>query len=154
MLELHRRGILLLNLKPCNFLLDKNDRAVVGDFGIPSLMHGLSLPSSDLIERLGTPNYMAPEQWEPSINGPISFETDSWGIGCSILEMLTGVQPWRGRSPEEISQLVAIKKEKPIIPRGLPPELEDILHGCLEYDLRNRPLIEDILHACKRWAST
>ncbi|WOL13543.1 hypothetical protein Cni_G22313 [Canna indica] len=146
-LELHRRGILLLNLKPCNFLLDKNDRAVIGDFGIPFLLHGLSLPCPDLIQRLGTPNYMAPEQWEPSINGPFSFEADSWGFGCSIVEMLSGSQPWRGRSSDEIYQLVAIKKEKPDIPRGLPSELEDILYGCFEYDFRNRPSMKDIVHA-------
>ncbi|CAL9075433.1 unnamed protein product [Musa textilis] len=148
-LELHRRGFLLLNLKPCNFLLDDHDRAVIGDFGIPFLLHGFSLPCSDLVQRLGTPNYMAPEQWEPSINGPISFETDSWGFGCSIVEMLSGIQPWRGRSPDEIYQLVVIKKEKPKIPHGLPPKMEDILHGCFEDDFRNRPLMKDILHAFK-----
>ncbi|KAG6525926.1 E3 ubiquitin-protein ligase KEG-like isoform X1 [Zingiber officinale] len=144
-LKLHGNGILLLNLKPCNFLLDKNDQAVIGDFGIPHGMYGLSLPSSDLIQRLGTPNYMAPEQWEPSINGPISFETDSWGLGCSIVEMLSGVQPWCSRSPDEIYQLVVRRKEKPKIPSGLPPELEGILHGCFEYDFRDRPLVKDIL---------
>ncbi|XP_042396967.1 uncharacterized protein LOC121987140, partial [Zingiber officinale] len=58
-LKLHGNGILLLNLKPGNFLLDKNNEAVIGDFGIPLVMHGLSLPSSDLIQRLDTPNYMA-----------------------------------------------------------------------------------------------
>ncbi|MED6122768.1 hypothetical protein PIB30_042974 [Stylosanthes scabra] len=29
-----------------------------------------------MAQRLGTANYMAPEQWEPEIRGPISFETD------------------------------------------------------------------------------
>ncbi|CAL9148989.1 unnamed protein product [Musa hybrid cultivar] len=148
-LDLHRRGFLLLNLKPCNFLLDEHDQAIIGDFGIPLLLHGLTLPSSDLVQRLGTPNYMAPEQWEPSINGPISLETDSWGFGCSIVEMLSGVQPWRGKSPDEIYQLVAIKKVKPNIPRGLPPEVVDILYGCFEYDFRDRPLMVDILCAFK-----
>src|SRR6266508_1555185 len=71
-LDLHTRGILILNLKPCNFLIDERDRAVLGDFGIPSLLFGLSLPNPDLIQRLGTPNYMAPEQWQPNIRGPIS----------------------------------------------------------------------------------
>lgn len=151
-LKLHGNGILLLNLKPCNFLLDKNDQAVIGDFGIPHGMYGLSLPSSDLIQRLGTPNYMAPEQWEPSINGPISFETDSWGLGCSIVEMLSGVQPWCSRSPDEIYQLVVRRKEKPKIPSGLPPELEGILHGCFEYDFRDRPLVKDILRVFERYS--
>ncbi|KAG1363959.1 E3 ubiquitin-protein ligase KEG [Cocos nucifera] len=146
-LELHSRRILILNIKPCNFLLDEHDHAVLGDFGILSLLLGLSLQNSDLVQRLGTPNYMAPEQWQPKVRGPLSFETDSWGFGCSILEMLSGIQPWHGKSPDEIYHLVVIKKEKPDIPSGLPPQVENVLYGCFEYDLRNRPLISDILHA-------
>lgn len=146
-LDLHSRGIFVLNLKPCNFLLDEHDHAVLGDFGIPSLLFGLSLPSPDLIQRLGTPNYMAPEQWQPNIRGPISYETDSWGFACSILEMFSGVQPWRGKSPDEIYQLVVLKKEKPIFPYNMPPEIENVLSGCFEYDFRDRPLMADILLA-------
>ncbi|KAM3297964.1 hypothetical protein ACQJBY_039762 [Aegilops geniculata] len=146
-LDLHSRGIFVLNLKPCNFLLDDHDHAVLGDFGIPSLLFGLSLPNPELIQRLGTPNYMAPEQWQPNIRGPISYETDSWGFACSILEMFTGVQPWRGKSPDEIYQLVVLKKEKPIFPYNLPAEVENVLSSCFEYDFRDRPLMSDILQA-------
>lgn len=148
-MELHSRGILVLNLKPYNFLLDEHDQAILGDFGIPSLLFGLSLPNSDLVQRLGTPNYMAPEQWQPDIRGPISFETDSWGFGCSILEMLSGYQPWRGKSPDEIYHLIVTKLEKPPIPSGLPPKVESVLWGCFEYDFRNRPLMTDILEVFK-----
>ncbi|GFZ04074.1 protein kinase superfamily protein [Actinidia rufa] len=93
---LHSLGVMVLNLKPSNFLLNDHDQVVLGDFGIPYLLLGILLPpNSDLAFRLGTPNYMAPEQWEPEVRGPITFETDSWGFGCSIVEMLTGTQPWR-----------------------------------------------------------
>ncbi|XP_015643897.1 protein KINASE OF THE OUTER CHLOROPLAST MEMBRANE 1 isoform X2 [Oryza sativa Japonica Group] len=152
-IDLHSRGILILNLKPCNFLLDEHDHAVLGDFGIPSLLFGLSLPNPDLIQRLGTPNYMAPEQWQPSIRGPISYETDSWGFAWSILEMLSGIQPWRGKSPDEVYQLVVLKKEKPIFPYNLPPAIENVLSGCFEYDFRDRPQMTDILDAFERMVS-
>ncbi|XP_077215084.1 protein kinase superfamily protein [Tasmannia lanceolata] len=146
-IELHSRGFLVLNLKPFNFLLNDHDQAILGDFGIPSLLLGIPLPSSDMAMRLGTPNYMAPEQWQPDIRGPISFETDSWGFGCSIVEMLSGVRPWCGRSAEEIHHLVVTRQEKPNIPIGLPPAIENIVIGCFEYDFRNRPLMTDILQA-------
>ncbi|KAI4376889.1 hypothetical protein MLD38_014597 [Melastoma candidum] len=145
LVDLHSREILVLNLKPCNFLLDEMDQAVVGDIGIPYLLLGIALPSSNLSDHLGTPNYMAPEQWEPDARGPISFETDSWGFGCSVIEMLTGVRPWSGLSAEEIKNLVVTKQEKPQIPCGLPPLVDIILHGCFEYDFRSRPLVKDIL---------
>ncbi|XP_068647346.1 protein KINASE OF THE OUTER CHLOROPLAST MEMBRANE 1 [Aristolochia californica] len=146
-MELHSREILILNLKPFNFLFDEHDQAIIGDFGIPSLLLGMSLQKSDTILRVGTPNYMAPEQWEPHIGGPISYETDSWGFGCGNLEMLTGVRPWCGKSPEEIYRLVVKQQERPKIPMGLPPPVENAVAGCFEYDLRNRPLMVDIFHA-------
>ncbi|XP_042491604.1 E3 ubiquitin-protein ligase KEG-like [Macadamia integrifolia] len=146
-LELHSKGILILNLKPFNFLLNEKDQAILGDFGIPYLLLGIPLPSSDIALRLGTPNYMAPEQWQPEVRGPLSIETDSWGFGCSIVEMLTGAQPWCGKSVEEIYNLVVTKQEKPQIPNGLPPSVVNVINGCFEYDLRNRPIMADILHA-------
>ncbi|KAK2991579.1 hypothetical protein RJ640_000842 [Escallonia rubra] len=138
---LHATGVLVLNLKPTNFLLNEHDQAILGDIGIPYLLRGIPLPNSDLNIRLGTPNYMAPEQWEPEVRGPITFETDSWGFGCSIVEMFTGVQPWFGRSAEEIYHSVVMKQEKPHLPSGLPPAVENVVSGCFEYDMRNRPLV-------------
>nr|XP_043624347.1 E3 ubiquitin-protein ligase KEG-like [Erigeron canadensis] len=145
--EVHSLNILVLNVKPTNLLLDEHDKLVLGDFGIPFFLLGIQLPDPDMSLRLGSPNYMAPEQWEPEVRGPISVETDSWGFGCCILEMLTGVQPWFGKSVGEIYKSVVLKQEKPQLPSGLPPAVENVLNGCFEYDLRNRPLIRDILHA-------
>ncbi|PON81408.1 Tyrosine-protein kinase [Trema orientale] len=148
-LELHSKRILVLNLKPSNILINENDQAILGDFGVPFLLLGSLFPNSDMACRLGTPSYMAPEQWQPEVRGPISFETDSWGFGCCIVEMLTGFHPWSGRSADEIYRSVVEKHEKPQIPNGLPSSVENVLRGCFEYDLRNRPLISDILHVFK-----
>ncbi|KAK4349146.1 hypothetical protein RND71_031901 [Anisodus tanguticus] len=146
-MELHSKEILILNLKPHNFLLDENDHAILGDIGIPYLFLGVPLLTSDMSRRLGTPNYMAPEQWQPEVRGPLSFETDSWGFGCSIVEMLTGSQPWSGKSVDEIHKAVVQKQEKPHFPGGLPPAVENVIIGCFEYDFRNRPLSGDIFQA-------
>ncbi|XP_078438800.1 protein kinase superfamily protein [Wolffia australiana] len=143
--ELHSRGILVLNVKPCNALIDQDDRIVLGDFGIPLLLLGLSPASPELVQRLGTPKYMAPEQWEPEARGPVAVETDSWGLGCCLVEMLTGSSPWSGCSAEEVQRCVVLNQKKPEIPGGLPPLFEDLLHGCFEYDLRERPSMGDIL---------
>lgn len=145
-MELHLKGFLVLNLKPSNYLLTETDQAVLGDIGIPFLLLGIPLSGSDIVRRLGTPSYMAPEQLQPEVRGPITLETDSWGFACSVVEMLTGLQPWRGKSADEVYSLVARKQEKPSIPCGLPASLENILLGCFEYDLRMRPLMKDVLH--------
>ncbi|XP_009784374.1 protein KINASE OF THE OUTER CHLOROPLAST MEMBRANE 1 [Nicotiana tabacum] len=143
--ELHSMNVLVLNLKATNFLLNEHDEVFLGDFGIPYLLLGVQPPDSDLALRLGTPNYMAPEQWEPDVRGPITCETDAWGFGCSIIEMLTGVQPWFGKSVQDIYRSVVINQEKPQLPGGLPTAIANVLNGCFEYDLRNRPLMVDIL---------
>ncbi|KAI8569098.1 hypothetical protein RHMOL_Rhmol02G0252600 [Rhododendron molle] len=148
-MELHSKDFLVLNLKPSNFLLTENDGAVLGDLGIPYVLLGIPLPNSDMARRLGTPNYMAPEQWKPEVRGPISFESDSWGFGCSIVEMFTGIQPWCGKSVDEIYNIVVKKQEKPQIPSGLPPAVENVILGCFEFDFRSRPVMADILHAFK-----
>lgn len=145
--ELHSVRIMALNLKPCNFLLNEKDKAILGEFGIPSLVLGMSPSDDEKTVLLGTPNYMAPEQWEPELRGPLSFETDSWGFACSIIEMFTGVMPWHGHSPQEIYALVVKKREKPRIPSGLPPAIKNVLRCCFEYDFRNRPSFAEIIRA-------
>ncbi|KAK1382866.1 E3 ubiquitin-protein ligase KEG [Heracleum sosnowskyi] len=148
-MELHSKEIMVLNLKPFNFLLDENSQLVLGDLGVPYVLKGIPLPSSDMTYRLGTPNYMAPEQWEPETRGPLSYETDSWGFACSIVEMLTGTLPWYGMSVYNIYHAVVEKQEKPFIPEDLPPEVKKVIIGCFEYDFRSRPSMSDILHAFK-----
>ena len=70
-MELHYKGILVLNLKPLNTLRDEHDVAVVGDFSIPILLLRIPLSSSDLSLKLGTSNYMVPEQWRTDVRGPV-----------------------------------------------------------------------------------
>ncbi|KAJ3679137.1 hypothetical protein LUZ60_017148 [Juncus effusus] len=152
--DLHARGILVLNTKPFNFLLSDTDKAILGDLGFPSLLFNLSLPNPNSIHRLGSPNYMAPEQFQPQIRGPIGFESDSWGFACAILEMFSGAQCWRGKSFEEIFEAVVIRREKPILPDGLPVEVRDVIWGCFECDLRFRPLMTDVLKAFNRHKNT
>ncbi|WCJ30315.1 Protein kinase superfamily protein [Euphorbia peplus] len=142
---LHEKELLALNLKPSNFLLNENDQAIVGDVGTPYLLLGIPLSRPDMSRKLGTPNYMAPEQWKSEVRGPLSVETDSWGFACSILEMWTGIQPWRGKTVEEIYDLVVRKQEKPQFPEGFPPAIENVLRDCFDYDFRNRPLMTDII---------
>nr|XP_043635117.1 uncharacterized protein LOC122606218 [Erigeron canadensis]XP_043635124.1 uncharacterized protein LOC122606218 [Erigeron canadensis] len=144
-MEMHSKDMLILNLKPFNILINGDNKAILGDLGIPFILLGVPLPSSDMTRRLGTSNYMAPEQWQPDVRGPLALETDSWGFGCSIVEMLTGQQPWCGKSVDEIYDSVVRKQEKPHIPDGLPPAVENVITGCFQYDFRSRPSMVDIL---------
>lgn len=91
----HRVGVIHRDFKPSNVMLTPDvaggERAVVTDFGLARNIDNedrSSLTHTDQI--LGTPNYMAPEQWTGQ---PVSAATDIYTLAIVIHEMLTGSRP-------------------------------------------------------------
>lgn len=112
--ELHAARVVCMNLKPSNLLIDANGRTVVSDYGLPLILKkstcrkARSECDSSRIHScmdctLLSPNYTAPEAWEPvkkSLNLfwddaiGISAESDAWSFGCTLVEMCTGSVPY------------------------------------------------------------
>ncbi|MBI5960263.1 MAG: serine/threonine protein kinase, partial [Chloroflexi bacterium] len=83
----HQQGVIHRDLKPENILLDEVGNSYLTDFGIAKIMAGTThLTKSGLL--MGTPNYMAPEQW---LSQPIDGRTDVYAMGMIIYEMLVGL---------------------------------------------------------------
>jgi len=93
----HRKGIIHRDLKPANILVTKHGIKLL-DFGLARIQSGSAdstLTQSG--ERMGTPAYMAPEQWEGKSG---DARTDIYGFGCVLYEMLTGKRALQqGRVP-------------------------------------------------------
>lgn len=89
----HAKGVIHRDMKPHNVLLDAQGNAYLCDFGIAKLSgsHGLTRSG----EAIGTPSYMAPEQWQGLTVTP---QTDIYALGAILFEMLTGEPPFQAEN--------------------------------------------------------
>ncbi len=89
----HEEGVLHRDIKPENILLDAKGRVKIADFGIAKIVgdekSDISLTATGAA--LGTPHYMAPEQWEKP--GSVDHRADIYSLGVVFYEMLTGELP-------------------------------------------------------------
>jgi serine/threonine protein kinase len=156
----HGRGLLHLDLKPSNILLDcerndPRDRVTprISDFGL-ALSNDDAGPSETSLAGLrGTPSYMAPEQAATSRTGP-GAAADIHALGAILYELLTGRPPFQGTSTLET--LDQVRGQEPVPPRRLNPkiprDLETIALNCLEKNHSRRYASADALAGdLRRW---
>ncbi|MDX1995560.1 MAG: protein kinase [bacterium] len=121
----HNKGVVHRDLKPNNVLLDEYDNCYLTDFGLAKMAQGTTrLTRTDAI--MGTPTYMAPEQWTGQ---DVDARTDIYALGVMTYEMITGRLPFEG----DTSYVLMYKhmNEAPIAPsqhrENLPYAVEDVL---------------------------
>src|SRR5438034_6910281 len=150
----HEHGILHRDVKPGNILLDRNGEPHLTDFGLARLVEAESTITRTL-EVMGTPSYMAPEQATGNNRG-ISCQTDVYGLGAVLYQLLTGQPPFAGGTTYETVKLLLETEPRP--PRQLNPkidrDLSTICLKCLEKDPQRRyssalALAEDLEHWLK-----
>ncbi|MBS0557327.1 MAG: protein kinase [Proteobacteria bacterium] len=133
----HRLGVLHLDLKPANVLLDENGDPHVADFGLAQKLEpGLA---ADNHEVSGTPSYMAPEQATAGVQ-KITPATDVWGLGAIGYELATGQPPFLADSAQDTLKLVvgsALLSPRELEPT-LPRDLAAIIEKCMARDAAMR----------------
>ncbi len=98
----HQHGIIHRDIKPANVVATSDGAVKVLDFGLAK-----DLAASDLTrpgQRLGTPWYMAPEQWG---NHEVDARADVFGLGATYYHLVVGEPPFLGKNPAEVARRIA-----------------------------------------------
>jgi serine/threonine protein kinase len=126
----HRPGIIHGDIKPGNILVTQENKVKLGDFGIARFAAHAS--GSDRV--MGTPAYMAPEQ----IRGEAQDErSDQFSFGIVLYQMLTGVQPFAGRSVGAVCS--RILNTEPVPPSQINPAVPQALDRAIARCLAKNP---------------
>ena len=133
--EAHRLGVVHRDLKPQNIMIDREGTTRIMDFGIARALKTKGITDPGMI--IGTPDYMAPEQFEGK---DADQRTDIYALGAILYEMLTSVPPFEGETPLVVA--MKHKTEKPRDPRETNPQVPEplsrLILRCLEKDREKR----------------
>jgi tetratricopeptide (TPR) repeat protein len=110
----HEMNVVHRDLKPENILFNSRNEALLADFNIATMLETAKTKSIDII---GSPLYMAPEQFE----GTVSKRSDLYALGCIAYELFTGRPPFN--APSAFALGLKHKNEDPHPPTHLNPHL-------------------------------
>jgi serine/threonine protein kinase len=131
---IHRAGIVHRDFKPQNVLVGPDGPRVI-DFGIARALDSGATVTSQIV---GTPAYMAPEQF----TGDIGPATDLWAWATTLLFAATGRDPFAGGALPAV--MYRIMHETPDV-SALPPQIAEVAAACLVKDPTARPTSEAAL---------
>lgn len=133
----HARNVIHRDVKPGNFLISRNGKLKLSDFGLAVVVASQRITAAG--KTLGTFHYMAPEQ----IRGkpPVTGKTDLYALGCVLFEMLTGDPPY---DAENAAEVLHKHLKEPIpsvraIEPSCPVDLDRLITDLLQKDPDLRP---------------
>ena len=136
--HIHARRVLHLDIKPGNLWLPRAGGVKILDFGLSAIStRGKSGASRRGQILVGTPAYMAPEQWR----GETPDErTDLWALGVVLHEMLCGRLPYDDGDESTFREIVtAFRGPAPLRAElGAPESLDAVLSGTLAPEPKQR----------------
>jgi serine/threonine-protein kinase len=141
----HHLEIVHRDLKPLNILLKSGvapgEGVKVLDFGLAKIKSGELLGSFVAAQTqgmMGSPFYMAPEQWSDE---DVDVRADIYSLGVILYQMLAGDVPFKGVSVPSIMNKHLTAAPVPLSERGVevPPLLEQAVQHALRKDPKNRP---------------
>lgn len=135
----HPEVIVHRDIKPDNILISRRGEVKLADLGLAKAMERVDGSTFATDGSVGTPRYMAPEQWNSDVRP--TPRTDVWALGAVLYFLLVGEDMLRGTSVSEVCG-EALRGKYPD-PRERRPELSDevarIVQRCTRMDPAGRP---------------
>lgn len=140
--EAHSLGLVHRDIKPSNLFLTSKGVVKILDLGLARLAEGTfnhELTQSG--QCMGTPDYMAPEQWTNARD--VDGRTDLYALGCTLFHLMSGRPPYGTSEHESLGSKViahtsgAIPNIRELRP-DLPEEVQKILEKLLVKDRNAR----------------
>lgn len=133
----HRRGIIHRDIKASNVMFDDQNTVFLVDFGIAKLASSTSQRLTDSGVKIGTPEFMAPEQW---LNESLTPAVDQYSLAILVYLMLTGKIPFKGEQAYQFMHSHLYESPTPLVQwrSDLPASLMPILDRAMNKDPKER----------------
>ncbi len=129
----HREGVVHLDIKPDNLMLDAAGIVKVLDFGISRVLQSETLVT---MHGAGTLRYMSPEQIQGKT---LDQRSDVFSLGCSLFELISYAPAFSGSTKEIVTQIAGgpVPSLLDVSP-GVDPRLDDIIARAMAIDAAER----------------
>ncbi len=133
----HKLKMVHRDVKPENIMISFSGETKVMDFGLAKDV-GMQGDVTKAGMLMGTPYYMAPEQFKNDME--VDHRTDIYALGVTLYHMLVGSPPFVGDSPYKIMNAHLNERYKSAREANpeIPPELEAVLDKMLVKDRQKR----------------
>jgi len=133
----HAAGLIHRDVKPDNILVSAQGNVKLADLGLAKQESDTGMTYSGA--GLGTPRYMAPEQFEDAKH--VKATADVYALGATLYFLLTGKHGVAGDSLIEIMRQ-ASSREFPLVTEvrpDVPTEVSAFISHCVKHDPADRP---------------
>uniref|UniRef100_A0AAQ5ZWG3 non-specific serine/threonine protein kinase n=1 Tax=Amphiprion ocellaris TaxID=80972 RepID=A0AAQ5ZWG3_AMPOC len=150
---LHAKNIIHRDLKSNNIFLHEGWTVKIGDFGLATVKSRWS-GSQQVEQPSGSILWMAPEVIRMQDSNPYTFQSDVYGYGVVLFELMSGALPYSNiNNRDQIIFMVGRGYLSPDLSKlysTSPKSMKRLIIDCLKFKRDERPLFPQILVAIEQ----